>query len=213
MDNSCVIYLVCRGATRNDQEPFEYQTILGQKHDLLLSTAGMDQVAQLGIYFTPRRVSHVYTSSAARATMAAMAISVAMEGVPVRITAALAAIDAGDWAGRIRKEVMNLPEYEDHVRDPGKYGYPGGESLSQVQRRVMSFIMAEAKAHPTESLAMVTHPDVIRTAVAYLSGLPLERAKDIDQGCGNVTLLRCQDGELSIGAVNQSAVTEERLSA
>ena len=200
MDNSCVIYLVRRGTTQNDKVPQLHQPILGRRIDPALDDDGKQQRRALEACFASRRVTKVFTSPANRALLIAMEISRVMGGVDLHIASELAPVDCGEWSGECWCDVQSSADYEAFVKDPGTHGYPGGENLCQVQKRVVTFIREQAAAFPTDSMAMVTHPDVIRTAVAAFGNIPLSRIKDIDQDFGQITLLRCMDGEISIGA-------------
>jgi probable phosphoglycerate mutase len=205
--------LVCRAETANDKLPVQYQVMLGQTLDCGLSMEGKQRVKDLAECFGRRRINHIYTSPAARTYEAAMAISYALDGIGLNMRTELSAIDYGDWTGKTRFDVLteDSDRYAAFMEDPAKHGCPGGESFHDVQQRVMPFIMRKAAEHIDDSIAVVTHPDVVRVAIAQVAGLPLSRMRDLDQFPGRITVLRYFRGEMSLAAVNQEAISEEML--
>jgi probable phosphoglycerate mutase len=57
---------------------------------------------------------------------------------------------------------------------------PGGEALADVQRRVVDELMTLAKSHQGETIAIVTHAEPIRCALAALTGQTLDDVLSIE---------------------------------
>jgi len=57
---------------------------------------------------------------------------------------------------------------------PGRVRFPDGEALTEVQARAIAVCEALAARHPDATLAVVTHGDVIGTALAHYLGMPLD---------------------------------------
>jgi len=51
---------------------------------------------------------------------------------------------------------------------------PGGESFLEVQNRIVKEIETLAEQHGKARIAIVSHADVIRAAVAYFAAIPID---------------------------------------
>jgi alpha-ribazole phosphatase len=74
------------------------------------------------------------------------------------------------------------------------HGPPGGESYRDVHLRVWSFL-GDLLQHAPEAVGVVTHATVIRSAVSWAIGLPLENALRITLDFGSVVALRLEMDE------------------
>jgi len=204
--NDIVIYLICRGRTTNDDLPTP--TLLGRGLDATL--ADKKALEPMARSMGERSLDAIYTSPAGRALATASLIS-KMSFAGVRITSALEPVDRGTWEGRPVPEIMtkSADEYAAFQRNPGGCCCGGGESLQAVRDRVMRLLWQLADEHDGEHIALVTHADVIRAAIAGVVNLPLERARDIDQTPGCINVIRGIGNEFTVGAVNQTVVPEE----
>jgi probable phosphoglycerate mutase len=57
---------------------------------------------------------------------------------------------------------------------PGGARFPGGESLREVQARMVAELDAIRDAHPGQTVATISHSDPIKLAVAHYTGLSLD---------------------------------------
>lgn len=106
---------------------------------------------------------------AARQTGQAMAL-------PLAVEAALADIDHGQWTGRTFDAVppQALREW---IADPAG-GAPGGETMAQVQQRIGPWI--DHVAGLAGTWCAITHPMVVRAALAHILDVPSRAMLAID---------------------------------
>ena len=57
---------------------------------------------------------------------------------------------------------------------PSSVRFPGGETLVEAQRRAVSALEAVAARHPRGTVALVSHADLIRLAVAHFAGVHID---------------------------------------
>jgi len=204
--NDIVIYLICRGRTINDDLP--RPLVLGRGLDSAL--ADKEALKPMACSMGERSLDAIYTSPAGRALATASLISQA-SFASVRINSALEPVNRGTWEGRPVPEIMteSADEYAAFQRDPVRCRCGGGESMQAVRDRVVRFLRQCVQQHDGEHIALVTHADVIRAAIAGVVGLPLDRARDIDQTPGCINVIRGIGNEFTVGAVNQTVVPEE----
>lgn len=198
---SGIIYLVRHCATPNDEA--NYPILLGQKRDEFLSDAGRKQADVLAEYFLSKDVTAIYTSPMARAVQTARVINDRVQG-PITFCTSLTEANMGSWEGLTYEHIMHADasRYAAHLRDPGTYGFPGGENLSEVARRTLDLLESLAVKHVNQRIVVITHKYVNRAVLPHLMGVPLSRAREIDQDPGCVNVIRIFRGVMELQAVN-----------
>lgn len=97
-------------------------------------------------------------------------------GSSVAIDAALRDIDHGDWAGR-SFAAIGAEALAAWLADPAA-GTPGGETFASVQTRLSPWL--DEQRYRDIAIIAVTHPTVIRIALAIALDMPIAVATRID---------------------------------
>jgi len=204
MESSGIIYLVRHCATPNDEA--NYPVLLGQGIDMGLSDAGKEQAEVLAAYFAGKGVETIYASKMARAVQTACIVNQSVEGA-VTFCTSLIEVDMGNWEGQTYEAIMaeDSDNFGAYLRDPGTYGYPGGENLSQACRRALNFIEKLAEKHPDQRIVVIAHKYVNQAVLAHFMALPMNRAREIDQDPGCVNVIRVFRGVMELQAVNYTS--------
>lgn len=157
------------------------QVLSGRTGDSPLSEAGSEQAQALARWLAAGRIDAVQTSPVRRARETALAIA-ASAGLVAEVAPPLDEIDFGEWSGRRFAELEADPRWAEWNQRRGKAAAPGGEPMLAVQHRVLAHLRRVARDAAGRVVAMVTHADVIRAAVAGVLGLALDHilAFDID---------------------------------
>ena len=104
----------------------------------------------------------------------------------VRLDARLSEIDFGDWEGR-RWDDIDRDAIDDWAADVLNFTPPGGESVADLQRRVIDFA-GEIKATVAgPRVALVTHAGVIRALLGHWRGLPVAEWTQLKCDFGSLT--------------------------
>ena len=119
------------------------------------------------------KVSAVYTSPLERARETAAPIG-KTAGVRPKVDKGLLECDFGEWTGKELKALMKLPEWQLVQRAPSSFRFPGGESFTEMQVRIVSALDRLRAAHPGEVIVCVSHADPIKAAVAHALGTHLD---------------------------------------
>ncbi len=113
----------------------------------------------------------------------------------------------GLWEGLTWKEVE--VQYPEDARAWAKlfprHRPPGGESFLELQARAIEQLGQLAKHAEPGCTLVVTHAGFIRTAVAWVLGVPDERISRIGQNHGCLTTLEKVGNHWSVTALNVSA--------
>jgi len=123
----------------------------GQSPNIHLNAEGQAQAAALGHFLRTRKLSAVYSSHLERAIETAWRIA-AHQGLSIAIRPDLADTHTGDYTGKPVKELAESPETRDVwkriVEQPSQGALPGGETLLDMQRRVVAALDRICAAHP-----------------------------------------------------------------
>lgn len=100
-------------------------------------------------------------------------------GVSATVDEALRDIDHGSWAGLTFEQVQAADPagLSAWLADPAR-GAPGGEGLAEVRARLADWLQAQAQSN--SPVVAITHPMVIRAAIAEALDMPSAAALRID---------------------------------
>jgi probable phosphoglycerate mutase len=167
-----------------------------------LSREGLEQAAIVADLLGTRPITAVYASPRERAWYTARDIA-EPHGVKVRIDDGLDEIDFGDWAGKSFAELEGEPGWREWNEARGSARCPGGETMGEAAGRAVAALDAIAAEHEGETVAAVSHCDIIRGAIAHYLGLPLDHLLRFDIDPASVSRLQLENGSGRIGSLNE----------
>jgi len=160
----------------------------GRMPGVLLSATGRAQAARLGAALASEPIDQIVHSPLDRTSETAAAIAAARgSAVPVAAAAGLIEIDLGDWTGRSWQDFGDDPAWRDWNERRGSARIPGGETMGEAQARIVGCLAALAREADGRTVAVVSHSDMIRAAVAHVLELPLDRLLSFDVDVASVT--------------------------
>jgi probable phosphoglycerate mutase len=165
-------------AIRHGETAWNVDTRIQGHLNIPLNATGHWQAERLGQALAAENISAIYASDLSRAHETAMYVSRA-SGIPVVPDLGLRERGFGDFEGRTFAEIeIALPDQAERwrKRDPA-FAPSGGESLLQVQERVLSAVNRLAKAHPGELIVMVGHGGVMDVLYRAATRLDLQAAR------------------------------------
>jgi len=92
----------------------------------------------------------------------------------VQLRENLGELRIGEWTGETIEDLAKKEEWLAIQFYPSGTNIPGGETMHEMQTRVVAELDAIRKAHPGATVAVVSHADVIKAAVAHYTGLHLD---------------------------------------
>jgi probable phosphomutase (TIGR03848 family) len=159
---------------RHGQTPTTGKLLPGRAPGLHLAPTGKEQADKAAQRIGEiTSVAALYTSPLERARETAAPIASAL-GLPAKVRRGLLECDFGDWTGKELKNLMKLPEWSTVQRAPSTFRFPGGESFTEMQTRIVGALEEIRDAHPGEVVVCVSHADPIKAAVAYAMGTHLD---------------------------------------
>jgi probable phosphoglycerate mutase len=160
--------------------------IAGTADGTPLNAAGRLQVERLAGYLRNAPLAAVVSSPLTRALETAEPIA-RSHGVEIQPAAAFAEFEVGRWTGRRFQELDADPEWQQFNAIRSLVRAPGGELMIEVQHRAVSALLDLAGAFPDASVAVVSHGDVIRAAVMYFLGMPLDMVHRLEVAPASVS--------------------------
>lgn len=112
--------------------------------------------------------------------------------------------DFGDWTGMGFAHLENVPEWKLFNSRRSLTRAPGGESLRDVQTRVLRAVLALHSASQGNTFILVTHADVIRAALTYFSGTALDLFLRFAIDPASWTIVQMSNADVQILCVNRT---------
>lgn len=147
--------------------------LAGWTPNVHLNDEGRQQALALAQRLATVELHAVYTSPLERAKETATMIAVP-HGLEAQIREAIGEVRYGEWTGQELKKLVKDELWPAVQVYPSGTRFPGGETLREVQARAVTELDAICQAHPNSIVAVVSHADVIKVAVAHYAGLHLD---------------------------------------
>lgn len=171
-----------------------------------LTDQGRKQAEEAGEFISHWRAAlpplgAIYASPLTRTKETAAIVGKALDITPVE-RADLVDCNTGEWAGLPLKEAYKKPSWPTVVRYPSGFRFPGGESMREMNERMVSAARELVALHPGQSLVVVSHSDPIKTIVADALGLHLDLFQRVVIGPASVSAISYGDGSPFVMLVN-----------
>jgi probable phosphomutase (TIGR03848 family) len=138
-----------------------------------LNDEGRAQAAALARRLAEVPLTAIYSSPLERTLETAEPLAQA-HGLAVHVREGLGEAQYGDWTGRTLKELRDEKLWPVVQVYPSGARFPAGESMREVQARIVAELDAIRDSHMGQTVAVVSHSDPIKMAVAYYTGLALD---------------------------------------
>src|SRR5690349_19321983 len=122
----------------------------------------------------------------------------------VRPEAGVLEVGYGRWTGRPLSQLVRTDLWKRIQRAPGSIRFPDGETLVEVQRRAVEALDAIAARHRRRVVAVVSHADVIRLAVAHYAGVHIDLFQRLIVSPASVSAIAVGDGVPRILRLNDT---------
>ncbi|MGE5499584.1 MAG: histidine phosphatase family protein [Syntrophothermus sp.] len=177
--------------------------ISGRTPGFHLSENGRMQAEQLA-----ERISHIgfdaiYASPMERTQETASYLARRTDK-KVETLESLIEVDFGRWTGKSFDELESDKVWKLFHTFRSGTPVPGGESMVDVQTRMITEIDRLRHKHPRQTVAIVSHGDPIRCTITYYAGIPLEMMLRINISTASVSIIEVEDWGARIHCINES---------
>jgi probable phosphomutase (TIGR03848 family) len=177
--------------------------IAGRTPGVRLSPLGREQARRMAERVARLPVSAIYASPADRTRETAELLAQALN-LPVQVRESLNELDFGDWTGRSVAELRSLEGFARWNGFRSGTRMPGGETMLEIQARMVDEMLRLRERHGEGCIALVSHGDVIRAALAWALGMPLDLLTRIEIGLASVSVVAVADYGPWVLCVNHS---------
>ncbi len=173
----------------------------GRTTGLSLNAEGKKQAQQLASGLSGLPVSAIYSSPLERAleTAATLEKSFNLKCIPSND---FLEIDFGEWTNLSFDELNNNLTFRRFNSFRSCTRIPGGEIMTEAQQRIVRGIEKLSAAHPNETVAVISHSDMIKAAIAFYAGIPLDLFQRIEISPASVSIIEIFDDSVRILLVN-----------
>jgi probable phosphomutase (TIGR03848 family) len=162
--------------------------IAGTAEGTPLNDAGRGQVTRLAERLRDVPLTAVVSSPLARTRETAQPIA-DTHALELQLVTALAEFEFGDWTGSHFREIDPDPHWQRFNRVRSVTRAPAGELMLDVQQRAVSALLDVAAAFPDGRVAVISHGDVIRSALMYFLGMPLDFVHRLEVAPASISIV------------------------
>jgi len=163
--------------------------MVGRMPGVHLTAVGQRQARAVARRLKKVRLTALYASPLERAVETAQPLARARK-LRIETRAAFEEVDVGDWTGMKMATLRRTRAWRELAAFPAGRPIPGGETLAEVQARIVSELIRLNAAAPNGEIAVVTHEDPIRLAICHFIGAPMNAYEHVTVKPGSITILR-----------------------
>ena len=123
----------------------------------------------------------------------------------VRVEPRLDEVEFGAWTGLRFDTLERDPAWTRWNHERSRHRPPGGETIAEVQERAASWVSDMALRHPGQTIAAVSHGDVVKALVLHILGAPIDGIHHFDVDPASVTRIEAGGGPLRLNSLNETS--------
>lgn len=147
--------------------------LAGWTPNVHLNDKGRAQAQALAGRLADRPMAAIYASPLERAVETAQIIA-DPHNLEVQIREGVGEARYGEWTGQSLEDLAKEDAWRVVQFYPSMARFPGGEAIREMQARAVAELDAIVAAHPSETVLVVSHADLIKAALAHYAGLHLD---------------------------------------
>ena len=178
------VLLIRHGANDAQQDDI----LAGWTPGVHLNAAGRAQAQALAHRLSTVEIAALYASPLER-TMDTANIIAQDCGLSVQVREGLGEVRYGQWTGQPLEALQKRALWPVVQFTPSMMRFPEGESIREVQARAVAEVEELRAIHPEETVALVSHADVIKSIIAHYVGLHLDLFQRLAIAPASLTIL------------------------
>jgi probable phosphoglycerate mutase len=178
------------------------RVLCGRMAGVSLGEEGRAQARRVAQRLARERIAAIHTGPLERARETAAPIAEQL-GLTPEIHEAISEIDVGEWAGRDFASLQGDPHWASWNSARSVTRPPGGETMPEVQARVVGHLERVRGSHPDQAVVLVSHGDVIKAALLYCLNMPIDGYRLFDISPASISTLVIGDWGAKVLSVNE----------
>jgi broad specificity phosphatase PhoE len=180
-----------------------HDTVLAGRGNIGLSRQGHSAAAILANSVALWKPEVIYSSPQERAVQTA-GILARGSAAKVVVRNNLAEVNFGDWTGLEFSQLDSLESWRRFNSFRSGAHVPNGESMLEVQHRIIQELEHYRQWHAYSTVAVVSHADVLRPAIGYWLGIPFDLLQRIEVAPASLTVLEISDYDVRLKLLNSA---------
>lgn len=162
--------------------------LAGRTPGVHLNDDGRAQAHAVAERLGGEKIAALYSSPLERCQETATPLAARL-GVELRPLEDVKETDCGDWTGQALEELRKAETWQQVQINPSAFRFPNGESMLEIQARMVAALERLSREHKGETIAVFSHSDPIKLAVAYFVGMPLDLFQRLDVSPASISEL------------------------
>ncbi len=179
-----------------------HNNLVGRNDAVGLTSFGITQAEAAAAALKQFPITEIISSPQLRTRQTAAIAGNTLQ-LPTGCDNAFDEMDFGHWTGASFAALESNPEWKIYNQFRSVIKAPGGESLHDVQSRVIKRLAEIAAQRTGRTVLIVTHADVIRAALVFFGGIPLDLFLRFQIEPASVSIVRLAGSDVSIQCVNR----------
>lgn len=175
----------------------------GRSKGIMLNDEGKEQAKRLAERLQHLSVTAIYSSPLERAVETAEPLAKLLQ-LETKTCNGLLEIDFGEWTNAEIDTLKEQPEFQKFNSFRSHTRIPGGETMLEAQVRIISTLEELCREHDNEVVAVVSHSDIIKAAVAFYAGIHLDMFHRIEISPASVSIIELFKDTVKILTVNNT---------
>lgn len=175
----------------------------GRHQHVHLNEHGKSQAQALAVQLKHLKIDAIYTSPLERALETAQPIAT-IHGLKCKINNHFQELDFGLWTNKSFDELAQDETFGRFNSFRSGTRIPGGEMMQEAQCRIVQGMEELATKHPGKLVAIVSHSDMIKAAIAYYTGIHLDFMQRLEISPASFSLLHVYPDFASLQMLNHT---------
>ena len=187
---------------RHGQHNLLGRALAGRMEGVGLTERGRAEIAAAAERFAREKIAAIYASPLQRTRESAEIVAERL-GLPIAFRDDLLELDFGEWTGATFDSIRGHPGWHAWNTQRSLARIPGGESMREVQHRAVEALVQLTECHPSETVVVVCHGDVIRAMLVFALGMPLDFYNRIEMVQGSISSIQIEPERIRVLRINE----------
>ncbi len=170
-----------------------------------LNDEGRAQAAALGQRLAEAKIDAIYASPLERTVETAQAVLEHHPDLTLQTLDTIGEVRYGDWTGGEIRKLAQRKMWRVFQTNPSRASFPNGEAMRDAQLRAVNAIEQLVRKHPRETVAVVSHSDIIKMILAHYLGIHLDLFQRIEVSPASLSIISLGGFRPAIIQINEAS--------
>ena len=179
--------------------------LAGWLPDVHLNDHGRAQAEAVGARLATTTIHAIYSSPLDRTVETAQFVLAHHPHLTLRLLEDIGEVRFGAWQGQELGKLAQRHLWRTVQAAPSRVRFPNGETFRAAQMRAVDALERLSDQHPRQTVAIVSHSDLIKLIVAHYLGIHLDLFQRIEVSTASLTILSMNARYAAIKQLNETS--------